>query len=132
MPNKNNSLEKIAVDKTEDFWNFCVEFFDRSASHDLCRSNFKIVFEKRILRERLLRCFPNTKFNDEAISFDDDGLIAFLNNIERAIIGFESINEKVLSALPKLSIISKYGVGTDVLTCMHFNVMALNSVAVLA
>ena len=30
LPNKNNTLEKIAVDKTEDFWNFCVEFFDRA------------------------------------------------------------------------------------------------------
>ena len=73
-------------------------------------------FSKNVfLRQRLLRNFPNTKFNDEAIRFDDDGLIAFLDNIERAIIGLESINEKVLSALPKLSIISKYGVGTDAL-----------------
>ena len=29
LPNQNNSLEKIAVNKTEDFWNFCAEFFDR-------------------------------------------------------------------------------------------------------
>jgi 3-dehydroquinate synthase len=28
LPNKNNNLEKISVNKTEDFWNFCAEFFD--------------------------------------------------------------------------------------------------------
>ena len=29
LPNKDNILEKTAVNKTAEFWSFCAEFFDR-------------------------------------------------------------------------------------------------------
>ena len=65
------------------------------------------------LREQILKRFPDTKFNDAQIQFDRESLIAFLQGVERAVIALETINEDVLSALPDLKVISKYGVGID-------------------
>jgi len=77
------------------------------------------------LRAAILRLYPDTKFNDEQLRFDDAGLIEFLDGIERVIIGLESITENVLSALPSLKVISKYGVGIDAL---DLDAMALHGV----
>ena len=85
----------------------------------------KSFSKDEFLRQKIMQRYPDTKFNDAAASFDDDGLIAFLDGVDRAIIGLESINETVLSALPKLSVISKYGVGTDAL---DMNAMQRHSV----
>ena len=65
------------------------------------------------LREQILKRFPDTKFNDDQIQFNRESLIAFLQGVERAIIALETINEDVLSALPDLKVVSKYGVGID-------------------
>jgi D-3-phosphoglycerate dehydrogenase len=40
-------------------------------------------------------------------------LIAFLDEADAAIIGIEPVTKKVLHGLPKLKVISKYGVGTN-------------------
>ncbi len=40
-------------------------------------------------------------------------LIALLRGHERAIVGLEPIDERVLNAVPELRVISKYGVGLD-------------------
>ncbi len=42
---------------------------------------------------------------------DEDELIAFLRDCDEAIVGFEPLTEKVLAALPKLKIVSKFGAG---------------------
>jgi phosphoglycerate dehydrogenase-like enzyme len=73
----------------------------------------KSFSKNKFLRSTILERYPNTKFNDHGLRFDDDTLIKFLDGFEGAIIGLEVINEKVLSALPQLSVISKYGVGLD-------------------
>ena len=71
-------------------------------------------FSKNLfLREQILKRFTDTKFNDAQIQFDCESLIDFLQGVERAIIALETINEDVLSALPNLKVISKYGVGID-------------------
>lgn len=53
------------------------------------------------------------KFNTEGIRFNQNELIDFVGDSEALIIGLEKINEEVLTKLPKLKYIAKYGVGLD-------------------
>ena len=66
-----------------------------------------------ILREELLARYQQVTFNEEGIQFAGDSLIAFLQNHDKAIIALEPIDEATLLYLPKLKVISKYGVGLD-------------------
>ncbi|HLQ94509.1 MAG TPA: NAD(P)-dependent oxidoreductase [Xanthobacteraceae bacterium] len=65
------------------------------------------------MRREVLNIYPNAKFPDKTHRFNEDELIAFLQGCDAAIIGFESVTERVLSALPDLKIISKYGNGCE-------------------
>ncbi len=65
------------------------------------------------LKDKLLEVYPQSQFNDQGLSFNTESLIQFLKNSDAAIIGLEKINSHVLSSLPNLKIISKYGVGLD-------------------
>ncbi len=66
------------------------------------------------LRNYLSKKFKNCIFNEtnKTISKKKD-LIAFLKNIDVAIVGLDFIDKSILSSLPKLKIISKYGVGLN-------------------
>jgi len=66
-----------------------------------------------VLRAELLARFPDTTFNDAGASLSGDALIAFLRGHERVITALERIDDVVLAALPDLRVISKYGVGLD-------------------
>lgn len=68
-----------------------------------------------ILRKELLELFPNVTFNDEGLELSGDSLIKFLKGHEKAIIALEKIDFNILSNLPDLKVISKYGVGLDTL-----------------
>lgn len=57
--------------------------------------------------------FKHVKLNSEGLSLQGDSLIAFLDQADAAIIGIEPVTKKVLHGLPKLKVISKYGVGTN-------------------
>jgi D-3-phosphoglycerate dehydrogenase len=65
------------------------------------------------LRKELLARYPDVTFNDSGQVLSGDALIALLQGHERAIVGLEPIDEQVLSAVPELRVISKYGVGLD-------------------
>ncbi len=66
-----------------------------------------------LLREELLRAYPDAKLHEENRVFDEDELIEFLRGCDAAIIGMEPITDRVLSALPELSVIGKFGVGVE-------------------
>lgn len=68
-----------------------------------------------VLRGETLRLFPNTRFNDEGISLRGPALADFLNGVERAITALEPIDEILLARLPDLKLISKVGVGTEMI-----------------
>lgn len=68
-----------------------------------------------LLRSELLNKYINVKFNDEGRSLSGKELIDFTKGREKLIVGLEHINESILSELPDLKVISKYGVGTDML-----------------
>jgi D-3-phosphoglycerate dehydrogenase len=65
------------------------------------------------LRQEVLKVHPNAKFHDGLRRFGENELIEFAADCEAAIIGFEPVNERVLTALPKLKIIGKFGNGCE-------------------
>lgn len=65
------------------------------------------------LRAELAARYPQVTFNEAAALLDGQELIAFLRGHDRAIIGLERVDEALLSELPELTVISKYGVGLD-------------------
>ncbi|WP_068111048.1 NAD(P)-dependent oxidoreductase [Tropicimonas marinistellae] len=67
------------------------------------------------LVERLLELYPQSKINFEGdVHYKtEDDTIAYLQGCDAAIISFEKINDRVLSALPDLRVVSKLGVGLD-------------------
>ena len=68
-----------------------------------------------ILREELLRKYCNVKFNDEGVVLSGESLINFLSGAKKAIVALEKVDKFVLESLPDLEVISKYGVGLDMI-----------------
>ena len=66
-----------------------------------------------ILKEELLKKYKNVKFNDDGILLQGDTLVEFLKGHQKAIIALEVIDDNLLSKLPELKVVSKYGVGLD-------------------
>ncbi len=68
-----------------------------------------------ILREELLQKYANVTFNDEGLSLNGDSLVKFLSGHNKAITALERLDEMVLSSLPDLKVVGKYGVGLDMI-----------------
>jgi phosphoglycerate dehydrogenase-like enzyme len=64
-------------------------------------------------RDNLLATFPNAVFNETGKYFSEEELVHFLKDADAGLIGRDPVTENVLSALPNLKIVSKYGVGLD-------------------
>lgn len=65
------------------------------------------------LRTELKAKYPDATFSESSEVLDGDQLIAFLRGHDGVIVGLERIDERVLSSVPELRVISKYGVGLD-------------------
>lgn len=65
------------------------------------------------LRQQLLSIYKRVTFNETGRILEGDELVAFLKGHDRAIIALETINENILTKLPQLKVIGKYGVGLD-------------------
>ncbi len=65
------------------------------------------------LKTELLGHFPNAVFNEKDRYLSGSDLVDFLTNADAALIGRDPINTELISSLPKLRMISKYGVGLD-------------------
>ena len=74
-----------------------------------------------VLRNMVIGTYPDAVFNDDGLSLKGQSLIKFLEGHEKAITALEQIDERVLSQLPDLKVIGKYGVGLDMidLHAMH-------------
>ena len=68
-----------------------------------------------ILRQELLLEYPRAIFNDAGEVLSGDRLIEFIGDNQKTIIGLEVLDEYVLSRLPNLQVVSKYGVGLDMI-----------------
>jgi phosphoglycerate dehydrogenase-like enzyme len=63
----------------------------------------------------LLEQYPDARVNLDCVPHyrSEEDTIAFLEGCDAAIVSFEPINDRVLSALPQLKVVSKLGVGLD-------------------
>jgi phosphoglycerate dehydrogenase-like enzyme len=68
-----------------------------------------------VLRAELLARYRNVTFNDAGAKLEGDTLVAFLQGHDKAITALEVVDETVLSNLPELKVIAKYGVGLDMI-----------------
>jgi phosphoglycerate dehydrogenase-like enzyme len=68
-----------------------------------------------VLRAELLEQHPDVRFNDEGLSLRGESLVEFLQGCEMAITALEPIDDELLRQLPELRVISKVGVGTDMI-----------------
>ncbi len=68
-----------------------------------------------VLRSELLKKYKNVKFNDDGIKLQGDSLVNLLEGCHKAIIALEVIDDNLLRRLPELKVISKYGVGLDMI-----------------
>ncbi|MEO5334918.1 MAG: phosphoglycerate dehydrogenase [Magnetococcus sp. YQC-5] len=66
-----------------------------------------------VLRQEILARYRHVTFNDTGRSLSGEELIEFLRGHDKAVIALETIDEGVLSRLPDLRVIGKYGVGLD-------------------
>jgi phosphoglycerate dehydrogenase-like enzyme len=66
-----------------------------------------------VLRAELLARYEKVTFNDAGLRLHGDSLVAFLRGHDKAITALEVVDAVVLSQLPELKTISKYGVGLD-------------------
>lgn len=78
----------------------------------VCSRSFS---RNRVLRAELLERYENVTFNETGRQLDGDDLVEFLSGHDKAITALEQINDYVLSRLPKLKAIGKYGVGLDMI-----------------
>ena len=74
-----------------------------------------------MLRAELLARYSQVTFNDAGLQLTGDSLVEYLSGHNKAITALEMIDDHVLSRLPELQVIGKYGVGLDMidLDAMH-------------
>ena len=84
----------------------------------VCSRSFS---KNKILRAELLARYSQVTFNDTGCQLEGDSLIEFLSGHAKAITALEKIDDYILSSLPELKVIGKYGVGLDMidLNAMH-------------
>lgn len=68
-----------------------------------------------VLRAELCERYENVRFNAEGKSLSGDELVDFLRGAVKAITALERIDDSVLAGLPELQVISKVGVGLDMI-----------------
>lgn len=67
----------------------------------------------QFLVKKLKESYPNVSLNLTGKTLKENELVKFLANADKAIVGIEIIDKDILDQLPKLKLISKYGVGLN-------------------
>jgi len=78
----------------------------------VCSRSFS---KNTVLRAELLARYSQVTFNDAGSQLAGDCLVEFLSGHDKAITALEMIDDYVLSRLPELQVIGKYGVGLDMI-----------------
>jgi len=74
----------------------------------------------KALRTELLSRYRHVKFNDDGLSLSGAELKEFIFDCSKVIIGLEIIDSDMLLELPNLEVVSKYGVGIDMIDTTAF------------
>jgi len=86
----------------------------------VCSRSFS---KNTVLRTELLARYAQVTFNDAGHQLEGESLVEFLSGHDKAITALEMIDDYVLSRLPELQVIGKYGVGLDMIDlnamCRH-------------
>ena len=89
---------------------------EQGMKSDVCIAVTSRSFSRHtVLRAELLERYPNARFNDDGLSLSGAALIEFAKGAKKMITALERIDESFLASTPELEVISKYGVGTDML-----------------
>jgi D-3-phosphoglycerate dehydrogenase len=67
------------------------------------------------LRRELLAKYPDAVFNETRQPLEGSALVDFLRGHDKAITGLEVLDEALFRAVPELRVVSKYGVGLDMI-----------------
>lgn len=67
----------------------------------------------QFLVKKLKESYPNVSLNLTGKTLKENELVKFLASADKAIVGIEIIDKDILDQLPKLKLISKYGVGLN-------------------
>lgn len=78
----------------------------------VCSRSFSL---NPVLRAELLERYAHVTFNDAGAKLEGDALVAFLRGHDKAITALETVTDAILAQLPELQVISKYGVGLDMI-----------------
>lgn len=85
---------------------------NRSDRVAVCSRSFS---RHAVLRAELLARYEHVTFNDSGRQLEGVELVSFLRGHDKAITALERIDESLLSQLPELKVIGKYGVGLDMI-----------------
>ena len=89
-----------------------VQNYDRGVAVAVASRSFS---RNPTLRHELTARYPLARFNDTNRVLAGDELAAFLRGHTRAITGLDVLSEAVFRAVPGLRLVSKYGVGLDMI-----------------
>jgi phosphoglycerate dehydrogenase-like enzyme len=78
----------------------------------VCSRSFS---KNTVLRAELLARYSQVTFNDAGLQLAGDSLVEYLSGHDKAITALEMIDDYVLSRLPELQVIGKFGVGLDMI-----------------
>jgi phosphoglycerate dehydrogenase-like enzyme len=78
----------------------------------VCSRSFS---KNTVLRAELLARYSQVTFNDAGLQLVGDSLVEYLSGHDKAITALEMIDDYLLSRLPELQVIGKYGVGLDMI-----------------
>jgi phosphoglycerate dehydrogenase-like enzyme len=68
-----------------------------------------------VLRAELLERYSNVRFNEDGLALAGEAFTQFTSGRRKLITALERVDERILDALPDLDVISKFGVGLDML-----------------
>ena len=77
------------------------------------------------LRKKLLEKYPETDYNDSGEFLAGQRLVEFLSGHTKAITALETLDDSILKQLPELEVVSKYGVGLDMLALSTMSAMGV-------
>jgi phosphoglycerate dehydrogenase-like enzyme len=85
---------------------------NRTCRVAVCSRSFSL---NTILRAELLERYEHVTFNDGGLKLAGESLVEFLRDHDKAITALERLDAEVLARLPALQVVSKYGVGLDMI-----------------